>query len=158
DIEDRNELIERINWLIRKGNTSLALFVRILTSALEASPRVGEELAQHLLEHALRAYDQFFRQPPGTKEQPSPENLMELLERGLLVAAHFGRLDAVQAMMARFRQLLRQERESSLIAGFDRLVEQCLRGLRKLGLRDEIQELLALMSEVIHKGRPPSQL
>jgi hypothetical protein len=111
-----------------------------------------------LLEHALRSYDQSIRQPAGNKEQPSPENLMELLERGLFVAAHFGRLDTVQAMMARFRQLLRLERESSLIAGFDRLVEQCLRGLRKLGLREEIQDLLALMSEMIHKGRHPSQL
>lgn len=158
DLKDRNELTERIRWLLKNGKTGLALYVRILKVALEQSPRVGEEIAQHLLEQALRAYEQALRLPAGTKERPSPEGLMDLLERGLFVAAHFGRLDTVQALMARFRQLLREEGETSSITGFDRVIEQCLRGLRKLGLREEIQELLALMSNAILKERHPMTL
>ncbi|HTU90999.1 MAG TPA: hypothetical protein VMF69_13050, partial [Gemmataceae bacterium] len=141
DIKNHKELAEQINGLLSKGKANLALFVPILKDALEQSPRLGEDVAQHLLEQALRAYDQSFRLPLEAKERPKPEHLMELLERGLFVAAHFGRLETVKGLMARFRQLLREEQESSFITGFDRVVEQCLRGLRKLGLRDEIQEL-----------------
>jgi cellulose synthase operon protein C len=158
DIKERSELAERIHWLIKRGRTRLALFVRILKAALEQSPRVGEEIAQHLLEQALRAYDQSVQLPAGAEARPSLELLMDLLERGLFVAAHFGRLDAVQALMVRFRQLLRDEHGSSSITGFDRVVEQGLRGLRKLGLREEIQELLTLMADAILKGRSPMML
>jgi hypothetical protein len=158
DIEDRNELAKQIKWLIQKGKTSLPLQVRILRETLQQSPRVGEEIAEHLLEQAVRAYDQSFSLPADDKERPEPNSLMNLLERGLFVAAHFGRLDTVQALMTRFRQLLRVERESSSIIGFDQVIEQCLRGLRKLGLRDEIQELLALMSDAVLKGRNPVSL
>jgi cellulose synthase operon protein C len=158
DIKDRKELAEQTNWLLQKGKTSLPLSVRILKGALEQSPRIGEEIAQHLLEQALRGYDRSFSLPVDDKERPGPEQLMDLLERGLFVAAHFGRLDAVQALMARFRQLLREERESPSTIGFDRVIEQCLRGLRKLGLRDEIEELLALMSDAVLKGRNAGSL
>jgi len=158
DIKDRNELADQIAWLLKKGKTSLPLSVRIVKGALEQSPRIGEEVAQHLLEQALRAYDQCLKLPADDKERPGPDLLMDLLERGLFVAAHFGRLDSVQALMARFRRLLKEERESSSIIGLDRVIEQCLRGLRKLGLREEIQELLTLMSDAVLKGRNPTSL
>jgi hypothetical protein len=158
DIMDRKELAEQIDGLFRRKKTSLPLYVRILRSSLEQSPRIGEEVAQHLLEQSLRAYDQSSSLPADAKERPGLELLVDLLERGLFVAAHFGRFDAVQALMARFRQLLREECESSSLSGFDRVVEMCLRGLRKLGLRDEIQELLTLMSNAILKGRNPTTL
>jgi hypothetical protein len=158
DINDRKELSEQINELFGKRKTSLPLYVRILKGTLEQSPRVGEEIAQHLLEESLRTYDQSFSLPADAKERAGPELLMDLLERALFVAAHFGRFDAVQALMARFRQLLREERDSSSLIGFGRVVEQCIRGLRKLGLRDEIQELLALMSDSVLKGRNPTPL
>jgi hypothetical protein len=158
DIKDRKELSERITGLLGKRKISPILYVRILKGALEQSPRVGEEIAQHLLEQAIRAYDQSSSLPPDAKERSGADLLLELLERGLFVAAHFGRIDAIQALMTRFRQLLREERESSFITGFDRVIEQCLRGLRKLGLRDEIQELLALMSDAVLKGRNPAAL
>jgi hypothetical protein len=147
-----------MEWLLKKGNTDLPLYVKVLKDALEQSPRVGEEIAQQLLEQLHRAYDRSVALPADDKERPGPEHLMDLLERGLFVAAHFGRLDAVQALMTRFRQLLREERESSSLIGFDRVIEQCLRGLRKVGLRDEIQELLALMSDAVLKGRDPATL
>lgn len=158
DIKDRKKLTERIQWLLGQGKKSLNCLVRILRGALEQSPRAGEESAQHLLEQALRAYDQSLKLPADAKERPGPDLLMDLLERGLFVAAHFGQLDTVKALMVRFRQLLREERESSSLAGFDRVIEQCLRGLRKLGLRDEIQELLGLMSDAVLKGRHAAML
>ncbi|HEY7330069.1 MAG TPA: hypothetical protein VH592_20705 [Gemmataceae bacterium] len=158
DIQDRQELVEQIDGLLKKGKTNLPLYVRILKGTLEQSPRVGEEIAQELLDQSLRAYDQSAAFSANDKELPGPESLMDLLERGLFVAAHFGRLDAVQALMTRFRQLLQHERESSSLIGFDRLIEQCLRGLRKVGLREEIQELLALMSDTVLKGRDPATL
>lgn len=158
DIKDRKELAEQIEWLLKKGTTSLPLAVRILKGTLEQSPRVGEETARQLLEQSLRAYDQLFSLPADDKGRPGPGPLMDLLERGLFVAAHFGRLDAVQALMTRFRQLLREEREPPSLIGFDHVIEQCLRGLRKLGLRDEIQVLLALVSDAVLKGRTPARL
>jgi hypothetical protein len=158
DIKDRKELAQQINWLLKKGKTSLAVYVRVLKECLEQSPRIGEEIAKQLLEQALRAYDQSFRIPADGEDRPGSELLMDLLERGLFVAAHFGQLDVVHAFMARFRQLLREERASSSIIGFDRVIEQSLRGLRKLGLREEIQELLTLMSDAILKGRNPTAL
>jgi hypothetical protein len=157
DIKDRKKLTEKVESLLEK-KTSLPLYVAILKGGLEQAPRIGEEIAKHLLDLTLRAYDRSFELPVEAKDRPWSEALMDLLERGLFVAAHFGRLDAVGALMARFRKLLREERESSSITGFDRLVEQCIRGLRKLGLRDEIQELLTLMSDAILKGRDPGTL
>ncbi len=158
DIKDREELAQRIKWLLTKETLSLPDHVHILKAALEQSPRVGEEVAKHLLQEVLRAYDQSISLSTDDKDRPGPEPLMDLLERGLFVAAHFGWLDAVEALMTRFRQLLLKERESSSIIGFDRVIEQCLRGLRKLGLREEIQELLTLMSDAVLKGRNPTAL
>jgi hypothetical protein len=158
DVKERAELKERINRLLKNGRSNLGVYVRVLKVALEQSPRVGEEVALQMLKQALQAYDRALQLPVSEKEGPSPESLIDLLERGLFVAAHFGQLPVVQELMARFRRLLHHERGASSVAGFDRAAEQCLRGLRKLGLRQEIQELLALMSDALLKKRDPAKL
>ena len=85
---------------------------------------------------------------------------MEALERGLLVAAHFDRAEAVQRLAGHLGRLLNARRgddpapggdptaESALLA----LVGQGLRSLRRLGLRAEADLLLDRLGEWVAPG------
>ena len=65
-----------------------------------------------------------------------------LLERALFVAAHFEQTAYVQQFAARFQHLLDRRRGPEAARAFASLAEQSFRGLRKLGMREEIDRHL----------------
>jgi hypothetical protein len=75
----------------------------------------------------------------------------ELLEKGLKVAAHFDRTADVRAFVGRFDVLLASGGPKAALT-LEPLIGQCFRGLRKLGLHDEIERLLRRISEIVLKG------
>jgi hypothetical protein len=151
DIADREQLADCLRRLVAEGGRKEqepSERVRILSAALDQAPRVGEELSLSILQQVAPAFDALL--PP-----PSPldlERLAGLLERGLFVAAHFDRAEDVQALMGRFSQLLQSHRGPQVARSLDALTGQSFRGLRKLGLRAEIDRLLGEMTDLILKS------
>jgi hypothetical protein len=152
DINDRKEVINRVQRLLRdlpKGNKGCEDRSRILRSALDLAPRISEEFAQEMLEQVMPTYD-------SLPEPREPMVLMEraaFLEKGLTVAAHFDRLDHIQPLVRRFQGLLQSQKGDRAIQAMESLAGQCFRGLRKLGMREEIDQMLTLMERVILEGR-----
>src|SRR5262249_19229473 len=59
----------------------------------------------------------------------------------------------VHTLVDRFEQLLRTQRGAQAIAALDKLAGRCFRGLRKLGMREQIDRLLTLMQDMVLEGR-----
>jgi hypothetical protein len=152
DLIDRQEVADRVRKLLSelpRGAKGADARAKVLRAALEQAPRVGEAFAREVLEKAVPAYDEL-------PEAPDPATLVErakYLERGLFVAAHFDALDVVQQLVARFQRMLGAQRGAPAVQALDELAGPCLRGLRKLGMREEIDALLRKMADLILEGR-----
>jgi hypothetical protein len=157
-LTDKKEIAERLLKLMRevpKGNKGHEPRARILRTGLDVAPRVSEEFALEILGAFGPAWDAL----PDPSEVKGLIERAELLERGLFVSAHFDRKDHVQGLISRFQKLLQAQRGSTqAMQAIERLASESLRGLRKLGMRDEIDLLLKQMADVILEGKDPSSL
>ncbi len=152
DLTDRTELASRVEKLLAdvpkgaKGNEQRA---RVLKAGLEAAPRVGEEFARKLLDQSIPCYDAL----PEAKDLAAVVEQATFLEKALFVAGHFGRMEHVHPLVARFQRMLQSQRGPQALPALDSLAAQCFRGLRKLGMRDEIDQLLRQMADLVLEGR-----
>jgi hypothetical protein len=158
DLTDRQELANRVQKLLRdvpkgaKGNEARA---RVLRAGLEAAPRVSEEFARQMLDQTIPAYDAL----PEARETAALVDQAAFLEKALFTAAHFDRIEHIHPLVERFRRMLQAQRHNpQAVQALDSLAGQCFRGLRKLGMRDEIDQLLGLMAEVILGGQELSAI
>jgi hypothetical protein len=152
DLQDRKEIAARFEKLLAeeaKGPKAAEIKARILRAALDLAPRVGEEFAMNMLGRVGPAYDGL----PEAKEPKEAQNKAALLEKGMFVAAHFGRREHIEALVNRFQRRLGSQRGPDVVQAVDRLANQCFRGLRKLGMRDEIELLLKQMADLILKSQ-----
>ncbi len=153
DLTDKKEVIAQVERLWNKprksarGESARALIAR---EALNLAPRVSEEFACTMLHRAMEALDASPFPPAGPFEFTGQ---VQLLTRALFVAAHFDRTDIIPALVTRFKKTLLPDMEPEPLLAVARAANHCFRGLRKMGMRDEIQELLALMSQVMLGGR-----
>jgi hypothetical protein len=150
----RDELHARLRELLSHppavGQTPLGR-VRLIAKALELSPRVGEALALELLARVLSAWDGI-------------DDVVEravLLEKALLVAAHFDQQETMHSLLERFDAALpaivgnylhlqteHLPNNQEKLENIESLFRQSLRGLRKLGLRDEIGRMFSRIVEL----------
>jgi hypothetical protein len=144
------ELLRRYG---NKGKEAKANRARILLEVVDLTPRVGQDLSLALLAEVAEAR----RHLPDLMDQAA------LLEKGLLVAAHFDQLAFVTQFTAQiqqllqtreFRQLLRTQPMHKPRPVLDELLGQCFRSLRKMGLRDVIAQLLQQLSDAVLEGKP----
>ena len=153
DLTDREEVKSRVRKLLgdaAKGNKGAEVKAKILDKALAIAPCIGEEFALDLLAQLGPVYDAL----PQVRETIAVIERSGLLEKALFVAAHFDRKDHIQALVARFHRLLQEQRgNSEALKELNPLVAQCFRGLRKLGMREEIDFLLKEMADIILEGR-----
>lgn len=133
ELTDRNELAARVQgFLDRKAVPGDRL--RIVTHLLSLAPRLGAATTQTLLAQL----------PDCFKACDSVMQKSLLLERGLFAAAHFG----MGAEVSRYAKQLNdtfgndQFADVDTLKAFEGLISQSLRGLRKMGLRDEVGRLL----------------
>jgi hypothetical protein len=157
DLIDGKEVGARIRLLLArppKGAAGPDARAEILRVGLDQAPRVDEEFARELLELVPRAFDAL------AKNEDSALVMAEagLLEKALFVAAHFNRVEHIPQFVSRFERLLESRRGGGTTKEVETLAGQCLRGLRKLGMRDEIDRLLTQMADVILRGKPLSSL
>jgi hypothetical protein len=152
DVRDRSELAERIRQLC-VSHEAPAAQLRILAVGLELAPRVGERFTLELLERVAPVVD-------ALSAAAEPAALLEraaVLERGLFLAAHYDQDARVQEFTAQFHRLLELPRARNLPATLESLAGQCLRSLRKLGLRDQVDRLLQYMADQVLEGRSLEQ-
>jgi hypothetical protein len=152
DLTDRNELAGRVDKLLReapKGAKGHEQRARVLRAGLEAAPRVGEDFARRMLEQAVPAYDAL----PEAKEMAALMDQAQFLEKALFVAGHFGRVEAVHPLVTRFQRMLQGQKGPQALQVLDSLAAQCFRGLRKLGMRDEIDQILRQMADLVLEGQ-----
>ena len=170
EIREPGKLADRIRQLYRSGvsgkSTAETRFL-LLHEALPLSPRVGESFTCELLNHVpgvLAAGLQL--SGPSAESAEVPRKQAELLERSLFYAAHFDRREHVQKLVTQFADLVEakaagQGKPGDGTAGFQLINAvggQCLRSLRKMGLRDEIDGLLTRLQRLVIGGASLSQL
>jgi cellulose synthase operon protein C len=157
DLGDRSEIATRIESLWQqapKGAKGNPMRTRVLSDALNLGPHVSEEFSRKMLERTVALLDAL-PPPPGDAEVADEARL---LERALFVAAHFDRTEQVQPLVGRFKKLLRIQVGTLALQAVIKTAHKCFRGLRKLGLRKETEELLTWAGDVITGGQAPMML
>src|SRR5262249_11132830 len=142
----------RVDKLLKetpKGAKGSEQRTKVVRAGLEAAPRVGEEFAKRMLAEALPAYDAL----PEPKEPGALLEQAAFLEKALFLAGHYRRIEPVHPLVARFQKMLQTQRGPQAVSALDSLAGQCFRGLRKLGMRDEIDQLLRQMADLVLEGK-----
>jgi hypothetical protein len=157
DVLDLKEVVARVRRLLQKppkGASGPEARAKILRAGLDQSPRVSEEFARELLDQVAPAFDAL-----GKGEDIAlTVARANLVEKALFVAAHFDRAEHIPHLVSRFERILEGQRGGATTHPIETLAAQCFRGLRKLGMRDEIDRLLTLMADVVLRGKALASL
>jgi hypothetical protein len=152
NMPDRKALAAGLDRLLREAPALLTdrsaaeARANVLQAAPELAPRIGEEFGLQMLERLGSLYDAL----PPARGLVDLGGHAPLLYAGLFTAAHYDQPGHVQALVGRFRRLLESQRgRADAVYHFNDVARQCFRGLRKLGLRDEIDPLLKQMADLI---------
>lgn len=153
DFSDPAELSMRIRRLDRyriNSKTPKEWRCRVLHQALPLAPRIGEQFALELLKlvpDAITREGLTVGNPPTLGELTKIRG--EIIDRALVLAAQYGQTDYVQKLATQFADLIRTEPEESRHLFIDVAMGQCLRNLKKLGMRDQIDRLLARVQSLV---------
>jgi hypothetical protein len=162
DIRDRQALADQIRKLLDQSAKDQALWNKhllVLIKALELAPRVGEEFTLEVLARVAPALEMLeVRGRPGEVPENEIRQRADFLEKALIAAAHFNHVEFVQPLIAQFETLLQSLRGSQNLHAVESLAGECFRGLRKLGMRDQIERLLRVLEDVILQGRTVESL
>jgi hypothetical protein len=120
----------------------------ILAEALPVTPRAGEEFAVAAVQQVSAA----------VAAGGDPAYQTQALERALFLAAHYSRPELVRALFDQCLGLLAARDDRARYAAIARLAREGLRGLRKLGLKDDISRFLTQMTELVVRQRSLPQL
>ncbi len=120
----------------------------ILFDCLPLSGRVGPAFAAELIRLVPDALRQPFPNKPGL-----PEKQAQLLERALFFAGHFDHRDLVTQLVDAFTEVVAAKSDDAQLELIAVAAGSCVRSLRKLGMRDDIDRLLQkLMAAVVGRG------
>ncbi len=159
-LKDPDRLKDRIRKLYKEGvtgRTARDTQFLVLHEALPLSPRVGEAFTVELLQLVPTA----LTSGPGAGAQESPDTPRkqgELLERGLFLAGHFDRSDLVKKLVDEFSELIHSKPEEARFKLINIVAGQCLRSLKKLGMRDEIDRFLTRLHNEILRSATTAEL
>lgn len=145
DTRDRDELTQQMTRLLNEI-TEPAQRRRVITTALEVGPRLGEVVARDILDEAFEMLDS------GESDTVLDQAL--LLEGGLFLAGHFDQTEAVASFVDRLHTLLesQEDADTETIQTLQTLLMQSFRGMRKLGMRDNIARLLDQMASLVRSA------
>ena len=146
DLTDRGQLADRMGRLLAlkaQGQGAAMQDARVLGTALEVGFRLGEAFASGVLARVLSVVQRL--------DDVAPRAL--LLERGLRLAAHYDQAAHVRGFVAALVGLIEESGEGSAVA-IEPVLRQSFRGLRKLGMRDEVARLLDRTAAAILRDVP----
>ncbi len=145
DVVDRTELLSRLRKIFDR-KLSADEKVRLVTTALELSPRLGEKFAGKMLGHVQ----------PSVKKSKDVLMRAAVLEKGIHVAGHYDLADTSRMLLDLMKQLIvgQQHADVKVLSSLESLLSQSFRTMRKLGMRDETAGLLELLSNRIRPADP----
>ncbi len=158
---DGQRLARKVRDLLReagKGPAGATARFNILLAALPLAARGGEAFAAELITQV----SQVQAAADAVADRNAPEMLArgqgKLFERAVFQAAHFGLTELVRGLIDQFVRFARGKPDVERYALVNVVAGQCLRSLRKLGLRDEIDTLLRRLQDEVLGGKPLPQL
>jgi hypothetical protein len=158
DITDPRQLRARIEKLI--GPTAKPLTgmnrIRVPSRAIPLAHRVGEAFCLGLVRAAPAAIDAVTAQ--GDPDPNTLEEVSTLLERAVFFAAHYDDRAFVHSALDRLTKLLDAASGPVELQKMAPVVGQLLTSLRKFGMRDEAERLLARVEQCVFRGRPLERL
>ena len=160
DIREPGKLADRIRKLHRdgpQGRTTKGVQFLVLHESLSLAPRVGEAFTVELLQ-LVPAAMAGTATPAGQETADWPKKQGELLSRALYFAGHFDRSDLVKRLVDEFSDLIHNKPEDSRFKLINYVAGQCLRSLKKFGLRDEIDRFLTKLHSGGARGQTTEQL
>jgi hypothetical protein len=119
----------------------------LLAAAFELAPRLGGPFTINVLERLCGVLNEDL-----TGSIHETTHRIELLERALFFAAHYDKANAVKRIVAVFVKLLEMHWNELQSKNLAKLAAQSLRGLRKLGMRAEVENLLRRMNSFTVKN------
>jgi hypothetical protein len=159
-IREPGKLAERIRKLHRdgpQGRTTKEVQFLVLHEALPLAPRVGEAFTVELLQMVPAAMTGAAT-PAAQETADWPRKQGELLNRALFFAGHFDRSDIVKRLVDEFSDLIHGKPEDGRFKIINYVAGQCLRSLKKLGMRDEIDRFLTKLHSEVLRGQTTEQL
>ncbi len=120
----------------------------VLLDCLPLSARCGGAFAAELIRLVPQALRQQLPQKPEAAKKQT-----ELLERALLLAGYFNHRELAVQLVVAFTELVEKETDDARLGLFNRVTETCVRCLRQLGLRDDLDKLLSqFQTAVLGRG------
>jgi hypothetical protein len=153
-IKDPNVLARTVRELYQSGSSGkppAEVRFSVLHAALLLSARVGEQFAFELVGLVPEAMKVSTGAGLAITELSTKQG--QLLEQALFLAAHFDRKDIVQHLVDQFVELLKTKPAEQQFELINVVATQCLRSLRRLQLRDEIDKFLKRMQDVVLGGQ-----
>ncbi len=133
--------------------------LQVLVLALPLSARIGESFASELLNLVLpamslsgaKAEAELMRQVDGHSQ---------LVDASVSLAANYGKTELVEAILARYVADLRglKGNEPAIVESIGKALGQWLRSLKRCGLKQQVEQLLADLSDLLFSGRTLDQL
>lgn len=152
---DPAALARSVRDLLRGAADRPDVRFHVLVTSLPLAARVGEKFTHELLAFVPDAIAAVNKVNLNGKDRFEKPGL--LLEWGMLLAAHYDRRELLQQLIDQFVSLLRTMPDDDRFGLVNVVSRQCLRSLRKHGLRDEIDRLLRVFQDVILSGRPAAE-
>ena len=153
DVADKADAAAAVQHLLQgaaEGDRGRKERNRIVRAGLDLAPRVGEEFALEMLKEAVALYDS---QAETSDPNLLIDQIVPLLEKALFVAAHFDSAEQSAAGGAVSRSCCSDSNDAPELRTLDAAANQCFRGLRKLGMRDEVNQLLQQTADAILGGQ-----
>jgi hypothetical protein len=144
-IREPRELADRIRRFLTEsvaGKATWEVQFRTLLVALPLAPRVGEDFTVELLKMVPGVLAG--SQSPD-QEPPYPKAQRELLELALFFVGDYKRRDLVKTLLDVFVDLVHSKHADERLQFVNAVAGPCLLTLKKLGLRDEIDRVIALL-------------
>jgi cellulose synthase operon protein C len=152
-------LAKRIRDLYRTGTngkqTAEGRF-HVLLESLPLSQRAGEALTFELIELVPETMEGSSAAGQQISELSTKQG--RLLERAIGLAAHFDRREIVAKLVDQFIALLKNKPEDQRLELINVVASQCLRSLRKLGLKDDIDKMLRRLRDLVLGGLTMAQM
>ena len=139
-VRDGHELKQQIDALLNEER-GFDEEATILIRLLELAPRLGEVSATELVVRTARV----------EKNLAAPLLQAGLLEKGLVIAAHYGLADQTQAFYRRMVELLEglSSADADVLKGLSGILSGSFRSLRRMGMKEELAILLERLSRLV---------
>ncbi|HSQ54193.1 MAG TPA: hypothetical protein VLM40_00495, partial [Gemmata sp.] len=159
-IRDPRRLGDRIRKLHRdgpQGRSPKEVQFLILHETLPLGPRVGEGFTVELIQLVPAALAGVMS---STEEQAAEflKKQGELLSRSLFLAGHFDRRDLVVQLVDEFSRLIHGKKEEERFKLMNVVGGECMRSLKRLGMRDEMDRFFTNLHNEILRGGAPGDL